>query len=412
VKNQGYLLGRYWVLPEEYRRHGFVPFPISRKQAIDEYYRVLKKALSEAPDGGLILYIQDLELMDFGDVALEVLEASWKRMRSERLANVQFVTPDEYLVKNVMPNFRKLKRLRFHQISWAPEIRLVLRYDGHYPPLEAGKFRGMDASREIFRRWPFIFWEPGRYIVQTVDSLLNIFGISTRLEVSAARLQEIGYRFEELSTEDRLRLHSRIIKRACNWGWFPNEGLQKRPFLHGYLIADLLLKRMEENTIVKFNKEPVVMPLSSFRGLERLLEVVLDTRYGYLYQAIVELAASKAEVYKDAFRELSRALEWREEARRSILIARFYASKLPSSEPRNTSNELRELLTAFRDYCRAVFVSLDHLQRVWSRSRNIEHVLLKMYDYLFELYPPKFPAILESTLSDKEISAIDRPVLR
>jgi hypothetical protein len=412
VKNQGYLLGRYWVLPEEYRRHGFVPFPISRKQAIDEYYRVLKKALSEAPDGGLILYIQDLELMDFGDVALEVLEASWKRMRSERLANVQFVTPDEYLVKNVMPNFRKLKRLRFHQISWAPEIRLVLRYDGHYPPLEAGKFRGMDASREIFRRWPFIFWEPGRYIVQTVDSLLNIFGISTILEVSAARLQEIGYRFEELSTEDRLRLHSRIIKRACNWGWFPNEGLQKRPFLHGYLIADLLLKRMEENTIVKFNEEPMVMPLSSFRGLERLLEVVLDTRYGYLYQAIVELAASKAEVYKDAFRELSRALEWREEARRSILIARFYASKLPSSEPRNTSNELRELLTAFRDYCRAVFVSLDHLQRVWSRSRNIEHVLLKMYDYLFELYPPKFPAILESTLSDKEISAIDRPVLR
>jgi len=409
VRNQGYLLGRYWVLPEEYRRHRFVTFPISREEAIEEYYRVLKKALSEAPDEGLILYIQDLELMDFGDIALEVLEAAWRRVLGERLANVQFVNPDEYLGEKVMPNLRKLKRLRFHQISWAPEIRLVLRYDGHYPPLEAGKFRGMDAAREIFRRWPFIFWEPGRYIVQIVDSLLNIFSISTILEVNAAKLQEIGYRFDKLSTEDRLRLHSRIIKRACNWGWFPNEGLQKRPFLHGYMIADLLLKRMEENPAIK--GEPVPLPLASFRGLERLLEVVLDTRYGYLSEAIVELAANAAEEYKDAFRELTRALEWREEARRSILKARFYASKLPSSELSKASKELRELLTAFRDYCRAVFISLDHLQRVWGRSRNIEYVLLKMYDYLFELYPPRFPAILESTLNEAEISAVDRPVL-
>jgi hypothetical protein len=412
VRNQGYLLGRYWVLPEEYRHHRFVHFPVNRKQAIEEYHQVLKKALSEAPDGGLILYIQDLELMDFGDVALEVLEESWKQVLSGRMANVQFVTPDEYLGEKVMPNIRKLKRLRFHQISWAPEIRLVLRYDGHYPPLEAGKFRGIDAAREIFRRWPFIFWEPGRYIVQIVDSLLSIFGISTILEVSAAKLQEIGYRFEELSAENRLRLHSRIIKRACNWGWFPNEGLQKRPFLHGYMVADLLLKRMEENAAVKFSKEPVFTPISSFRGLERLLEVVLDTRYGYLSEAIVELAASTTEEYKDAFRELARALEWREEARRSILKARFYAGKLPSSELSKDSKELRELLTAFRDYCRAVFISLDHLQRAWSRSRNIEYVLLKMYDYLFELYPPRFPAILESTLKEEEISTVDRPVLR
>lgn len=373
---------------------------------------MLKKALSESPDEGLIVYIQDLELMDFGDAALEILKASWGRVLSARLANVQFVTPDEYLKKNVMPNLRKLKHLRFHQISWAPEIRLVLRYDGHYPPLEAGKFRGTDASRQIFRRWPFIFWEPGRYIVQVVDSLLNIFDINTILEVGAARLQEIGYRFEELSVEDRLRLHCRIIKRACNWGWFPNEGLQKMPFLHGYMVADLLLKRMEENPAIKFNEEPVVTPLSSFRGLERLLEVVLDTRYGYLSEAIVELAAITAEEYKDAFRELSQALEWREEARRSILKARFYASRLSSSELSRASNELRELLTAFRDYCRAVFISLDRLQRVWSRSRNIEYVLLKMYDYLYELYPPRFPDILESTLSEKEIGLVDRPVLR
>ena len=133
------------------------------------------RALDDAPDGGLILYMQDLELMDFGDVALDIMEEAWKRVLKEKLARVRFVTPDEYLEKRVMPNLHQLKRLYFHQISWAPEIRLVLRYDGHYPPLEAGKFRGMDAARDIFRRWPFIFWEPGRYMVQLVNSLAGYF---------------------------------------------------------------------------------------------------------------------------------------------------------------------------------------------------------------------------------------------
>ncbi|MBI4187426.1 MAG: glycoside hydrolase [Chloroflexi bacterium] len=408
VKNQGYILGRYRVLPEEYRRRRSVRFPISRDGAIDEYCRVLHRALKEAPDGGLILYIQDLELMDFGDVALDIMEAAWRRVSKEDLAEVHFVTPDEYLEKKVMPNLGQLKRLYFHQISWAPEIRLVLRYDGHYPPLGAGRFRGIDAARDIFRRWPFIFWEPGRYMVQLVNSLLDIFGLSPRIGVSAGKLQEVGYRFDELDTEERLALHSRIIKRACNWGWFPNEGLQKRPFLHGYLFADLLLKRLEQNSP---RHAALTCPLTCFRGLERLLEVILDTRYGYLIEAIVELAAESGEEYRDAFRELGRAAEWREEARRFILKARLHARSLPLPEADKQADELRGLLTNFREYCRAVFISLDHLQRVWGRSNNVERVLLKMYDYLFALYPPLFPSILESTLSEEEIEAATRPVL-
>jgi hypothetical protein len=74
--------------------------------------------------------------------------------------------------------------------------------------------------------------------------------------------------------------------------------------------------------------------------------------------------------------------------------------------------ELDRLLACFRDYCRAVFISLDHLQRVWVRSGNPEFVLLKMYDYLFSLYPPLFPPILESTLTEDEIKAVDAPLLR
>ncbi len=409
VKSQGYLLGRYWVLPEEYRRRRFVRFPIGREKAVAEYYRVLQRALANAPDEGLLLYIQDLELMDFGDAALDIMEAAWKRVLQEPQAQVRFVTPDEYLEKKVMPRFHRLKRLRFHQVSWAPEIRLVLRYDGHYPPLEAGSFRGMDATRDIFRRWPFIFWEPGRYMVQLVNALLDVFAVSHKVGISAVKLQEIGYKFDELPPEDRLSLHSRIIKRACNWGWFPNESLQKRPFLHGYILADLLLKRLDEVTLLA--KDFTLPPPSCFRGLDRLLEVILDTRYAYLSEAIVELAAESGEEYRDAFRELSLALGWREEARRYITRARFHAQRLQLLEEGRKPGELRGLLISFRDYCRAVFVSLDRLQRVWSRSGNVERLLLKMYDYLFELYPPRFPAILESTLTEEEIRAASQPPL-
>ncbi|MFH1382106.1 MAG: glycoside hydrolase [Chloroflexota bacterium] len=408
VQNQGYILGRYWVLPEEYRHHRFVSFPIDRKEAINEYYGVLRQALADAPDGGLILYVQDLELMDFGDVALDIMEAAWQRVLKENLARVRFVSPDDYLARRVMPDHHHLKHLYFHQISWAPEIRLVLRYDGHYPPLEAGKFRGVDAARDIFRRWPFIFWEPGRYMVQLVNWLLGTFGLDLSVSVSAKDLFETGYKFEGLAVEDQLALHSRIIKRACNWGWFPNEGLQKRPFLHGYFIADLLLKQMEEKLI---SRPAVDLPSPScFRGLERLLEIIIDTRYGYLSEAIVELAAETGDGRRDAFRELDRAMEWREEARHSIARSRFHARQLRSGKMNN--GELRGLLTDFRDYCRAVFISLDHLQRVWSRSGNVERVLLKMYDYLFELYPPRFPAILESTLTEEEINTVNNPTLR
>lgn len=68
----------------------------------------------EAPDKGLILYIQDLELMDFGDVALDILEAAWKRVLKEDAAGVRFVSPDEYLEERVMPHFDR------RNSSWKP----------------------------------------------------------------------------------------------------------------------------------------------------------------------------------------------------------------------------------------------------------------------------------------------------
>jgi hypothetical protein len=111
---------------------------------------------------------------------------------------------------------------------------------------------------------------------------------------------------KNLISPDRLALHSRIIKRACNWGWFPNESLQKRSFLHGYVIADSLVKLLHGPAFPDLKVREV--PAGCFYGLERLLEVILDTRYGFLSKAIVELASGPGE-FQDAFRELDRAME-------------------------------------------------------------------------------------------------------
>ena len=165
---QGYILGKYHVLDEEYRDDTTVAYPITREQAVAEYAETLRRALHDAPDGGLLVYIRDLELMDFGEEALDILGEAWPAVRNEGIADVRFVTPDEY-IDRVRADGAPLPHLRFHQASWAPEIRLVLRSDGHYPPRHAGKFRGIDNDREVFRRWPFIFWEPGRFIARHVQ---------------------------------------------------------------------------------------------------------------------------------------------------------------------------------------------------------------------------------------------------
>ncbi len=237
---QGYILGKYHVLDEEYREDRTVAFPIAREQAVAEYAETLRRALAAAPDGGLLLYIQDLELMDFGEEALEILGEAWAAVRGEGIADVRFVTPDEYIDGLSPPATAPLPHLRFHQASWAPEIRLVLRSDGHYPPRDAGAFRGVDNDREVFRRWPFIFWEPGTFIADTFKALLAAFGHSLDIPLTAAQLEAAIGDLSPLDGGTRLALHMRAMQRACNFGWQPDEARHEWPYMHGVAITEIL----------------------------------------------------------------------------------------------------------------------------------------------------------------------------
>jgi len=405
VKPQGYLLGHFHVFEEEYRSGQTIAFPISWEEAIAEYLTTLEAAIEEAPSGGLLLYIQDLELMDFGDVALDLMRSSWKEIREKNVANIDFVTPDRYIEERIEPRRQELGRVRFHQISWAPEIRLVLRSDGHYPPLNAGQFRGIDLTQEVFKRWPFIFWETGRYLVDVCNSLLASFGFSLQVGEAAVRLSRVGYRFSELDVASRVALHSRFMKRACNWGWRPDEGRQKRPVLHAYCLFSLFLAQLEREEVMRLlekNFKPV--PMQSLEGLGRILEILVDTRADYLESGFHKLEQQEGQNVKGALQELDRAREYRNQAAEHIVRAQQYNERRKKGMAGSPGEVVTGLLSELRDYCRAVFMATDCLQRAWGyASDNLDLMLTSMYDYLYELYPPRLPDILESTSSEAEL---------
>jgi hypothetical protein len=407
VKNQGYILGRYWVFAEEYRNKSHIPFPISWDEAVAEYTAVLEKALAESPDQGLILYIQDLELMDFGDIALRIIEQAWKNVSTKKIAEVCFTTPDVYLEN--LGNMTELPRVRFNQISWAPEIRLVLRYDGHYPPLNAGKFKDVDLDEEVFKRLPFVFWEPGRFLINVYGAILDAFGMPRRITADGALLHDTRYAVPRFDYKDQVALHYRLMKRACNWGWRPEEGRQKRPFLHGYRLSELLLEAAPEDTA--FAGTRYVHPGdATYMGAERVLEFLLNTRFDYLTTGI-EKGGLAGEQKEAALLEIQRGRSHRNIASEFINRALETSRSIEAANtPDGKGEALNRLVRELKGYCREVFVSTDHIQRAWSYINDLDSMVLTMYEQLYEIYPPKFPTIFKE-LFPKEWKMRENPKL-
>ncbi len=409
---QGYILGAYAVLDEEYRSGRTVDFPITRAQAVDEYMETLRTALREAPDGGLLLYIQDLELMDFGEEALDILSEAWSAVRNEEIAEVRFVTPDGY-IDDIRGRGGALPHMRFHQVSWAPEIRLVLRSDGHYPPLHAGEFRGIDNDIEVFRRWPFIFWEPGRFIADTFKSLLASFGYPLEIPLSGAELDSRGYGFTDLNANERLALHVRIMQRACNTGWQPDESRHKWLYMHGLAACEILreeLRRPEVAAGIAERFRP--LPERALRGLDRVLEVFVDTRVAFLRQGIANLGERAGPPERRAQAEEHLQNAERRRARASSLARQLRAENTKFiTSCAIDARAVQRLLALLQEHCKEAYLAINEIQHAWQCVEDTDGMIEEMYRYLYELYPPRFPAILRELLTDDELAQVDTPEL-
>lgn len=395
IKNQGFLMGQYYVFSEEYQQKEYLDHPITKEQAIDEYTQVLVDEINKAPDNGLLLYIQDLELMDFGDLALQIANAAWKRVKEMDIADIHFVTPDSYIdsyVKEVKKeNFPSLS---FDKISWAPEIRVLLRYDGHYPPIEYGEFRGHKSSKDsLFRKNPFIFWEQGCFFTGFFDWLLKVHDFELTADVTAKILNDEDYQILQFPGEKRLPIQLRIMKRACNWGWAPDEDRQKRPFLDGFLISDYLLL-LHKLYPLRRMRNGEKLDNYIFEGLRRMLEVLIDIRIDYLKFGLDNLKAERGLDISAALEKLQHAQSYRELAVTHIDAAeQIYRDKLFRNVKDNDA--WISFLEKVREYTRDVFISTDQIQRAWGQGHDTDALVISMYKYLYDLYPPKFPAIIE-----------------
>jgi hypothetical protein len=404
VKSQGFLMGSYYVFDTEYRERRYLEAPIDRARGVDEYAEQLREALAAVPDGGLILYIQDLELMDFGDIALDLMQAAWAQVRSSSDAEIHFETPDEFLEATPLP---PPARVDHQGMGWAPETRVLLRSDGHYPPLYAGEYGGQDVVPQIFRSHPFIYWEPGKYLVGLFAWFLRVFGYSPSVGVHASILAEEGYQLYRFPFEERLSVGLRLLKQADNWGWQPSEALNKRPYMYGLMLADALM------VLLRFR--PDRFPVTEERldprllvGLGRLPEGLLDTRIAYLRFGLERLREERHDYDPiEAMRQLDYATDFRDKAGRGVENL-LDAYRGLDADFGNLGRWQRILLET-REHCRNVFLSLDHLQRTWIAAGEVDALLEGMFRYLYDLYPPRFPEILDEV--DRGMPALDRVYL-
>jgi len=394
VKFQGYMLGNFPVFYNEYLYNEREKYPITLEEGVEIYKEVLRQELEKAPPAGVLVHIQDLELMDFGDIALQIMEKAWKEVLKEQRGKIRihFVTPEQY-IDDVLKRegLKSLPELLFEQISWAPEIRLILRADGHYPPLGVTGTGRYDLHKTGMFRHPHIFWENGKYFCRIFDTFLENFNIPKEAPLSAEHFNATGYDLMEEEANSRAVMCLRIMKRACNWGWRPTEGRQKLPCLNGYLLCLTLLKKLEEYPCALIlSRQLQSLEEKNIVGIIETLNIFIDGRVNYLKYGLKQLTEEKGIHPASAYQELEHIFKWKKIAvQKAVELYKLNKRGLDGAE------KVKKALELMRDFCQGVFMSTEHIQRLWGKVKDTEFMVEKMYEYLYDLYPPLFPSLVD-----------------
>jgi len=162
--------------------------------------------------------------------------------------------------------------------------------------------------------------------------------------------------------------------------------------LHGFLISDYLLLYLRLYP-ERLPSPRTAFPPQTFALFRRLPEVLIDTRVGYLDFGLKRYRDEKGVELAEALAELTHARGARERATIHLDQAARVIGQL---KPRSSDLGLwQDLLMALREHCRYMFLALDRLQRAWGKAPDVEFLVTAMYKYLYEIYPPKWPTILE-----------------
>ncbi len=395
VKSQGYKLGDYPVFFNEYLTGQLEKFPIALDEGVELYKAVIRQELGQAPPDAVLVYIQDLELMDFGDIAIEIMIKAWQDIISEDKGKyrLNFVTPDQYIERVLKTEgLSRLPEIKFKDINWSPEIRLVLRADGHYPP--AGVANMGNYSREdtgLYRR-PHAFWENGKYYCGIFDTLLEMFNINLHCIGHGERLAATGYDLAKEDLDTQAVIYLRLMKRACNWGWRPTEGRQKRPCLDGYLLAEILLKKIDSYPAeMILNRQKIGIDPRLILGIAETLKVFIDCRLDYLRHGMEKYMAERGADLSEAYRLIEEVSHWRRVALQKT--GQMYG--VTRGEEAAQIPRLKQFISLLQDYSQALFMATEFIQKIWGKVPEVEFMVDKMYEYLYRQYPPLFPSLMD-----------------
>ena len=67
--------------------------------------------------------------------------------------------------------------------------------------------------------------------------------------------------------------------------------------------------------------------------------------------------------------------------------------------------DYHSFLKLLQDYSLAVYMATDSIQRIWGISQDPDLLVDLMYKYLYKIYPPQFPQMVEKidSLSEEEV---------
>ncbi len=105
----------------------------------------------------------------------------------------------------------------------------------------------------------------------------------------------------------------------------------------------------------------------------------------------------------EAYREIELVKEWKEAAVQKAL--ELY--RVNRNQNLIFISKMKQVISLLQDYSRALFMATEHIQKVWGVVPDVEYMVDRMYEYLYEQYPPLFPSMLEriDALTEKDVES-------
>ena len=154
------------------------------------------------------------------------------------------------------------------------------------------------------------------------------------------------------------------------------------------------------------------LPERALRGLDRVLEIFIDTRVAYMRRGIERLGerAGSEERRAESEEHLRNAEPLR--ARASALARQLRAENTKFiTSCAIDARAITRMLALLQEHCKDAWLAINEIQSAWMCIDDTAGMIEQMYAYLHELYPPLFPRVLRDLLPAEEMALVDDPAL-